>query len=84
MDPCTPYGFAQFINCCLPGNSAIEWIEGQNMKTKESKFITQMDHRLNPRYKDLSPAYVQVLTKIKQGDELLLPSGYGGHQMIRA
>ena len=68
MDPCTPYGFAQFIYCYLPANSAIKWIEGQNMKTRECKFITQIDNRLNPQYKDLSPAYVQVLTKVVMVD----------------
>ena len=73
-------GLGQFINCCLPENSTIEWVEGQNMKVKQCEFITNIDHRFRPDYKDLSPAYA----KVKQHDELLLPSDYGGRQKISA
>ena len=84
MDPCTSYGLGQFINCCLPETSTIEWVEGQNMKVKQCELITQIDNRLRSGYKDLSPAYVKVIAKVKNHDELLLPSGYGGHQRICA
>ena len=40
--------------------SEIDCIEGQNMKTKKCKFVTQIDYWLDQEYKDLSPAYVQV------------------------
>ena len=82
--PCTPYGLGQFVDCCLSSNSAIEWMEGQNMKTKQCEIINKIGHRLRPDYKNLSPAYVKVISKIKQDDELLLPSGYGGRQRIVA
>jgi hypothetical protein len=83
-DPCTSYGLAQFINCCLPENSTIDWIEGQNMKVKQCELITNIDHRLRPDYKNLSPAYVKVIAKVKQHHELLLPSRYGGRHRISA
>ena len=54
------------------------------MKVKQCELITQIDNRLRSGYKDLSPAYVKVIAKVKNHDELLLPSGYGGHQRICA
>ena len=81
-DPCTPYGLAQFINCSLSSNSAIDWIEGQNMQTKQCELITKIGRVLRRDYRDISPAYVKVIANVKQDDELLLPSGYGGRQRI--
>ena len=45
-DHCTPYGLAQFINCCLSSNSTTDWIEGQNMQSKQCEFITNLQERL--------------------------------------
>ena len=81
-DPCTSYGLAQFINCCLSSNSTTNLIEGQNMQTKQCELITNLHHDLRGDYKNISPAYVKVVVSIKQDDELLLPSGYGDRTMI--
>ena len=81
-DPCTPYGLAQFINCCLSSSSTTDWIAGQNMQTKQCDLITNLHHDLRRDYKNISPAYVKVIANIKQDDELLLPSGYGDRTRI--
>ena len=81
-DPCTPYGSAQFVNCCLSSSSTTDWITGQNMQTKQCELITNLHHDLRTDYKDISPAYVKVVVSIKQDDELLLPSGYGDRARI--
>ena len=83
-NPCTPYGLVQFINCCLPEKSTINWIGGQSMKTKQCEIVNHLYHELKPEYTDISPAYVRTATEIKQGDEFLLPSGYGGRHKKRA
>ena len=80
-DPCTPYGLAQFINCCLSSTSTTDWIAGQNMQTKQCELITKIGRALRRGYKNISPAYFKVISSIKQNDELLLPSGYGDRQM---
>ena len=81
-DPCTPYGLAQFINCCLSSNSRTDRINGQSMQTKQCEFITNLHPDLRRDYKAISPAYVKVVASIKQNDELLLPSGYGDRRRI--
>ena len=81
-DPCTSYGLGQFINCCLPEDSRIGCIDGQNMKVKQCELITIMHPSLRADYKNLSPAYVKVIANVKQHDELLLPSAYGGRHKI--
>ena len=81
-DPCTPYGLAQFVNCCLSLSLTTDWIAGQNMQTKQCELITNIGRALRRDYNDISPAYVNVVANIKQGDELLLPKGYGDRQMI--
>ena len=81
-DPCTPYGLAQFINCCLSSRSITDWIQGQSMQTKQCKFITQLHPDLREDYKAISPAYVKVTSSIKPDDELLLPSGYGDRRRV--
>ena len=81
-DPCTSYGLAQFINCCLSSRSKTNWIEGQSMQTKQCKFITNLHPDLRSDYKAISPAYVKVVASVKQNDELLLPSGYGDRRRI--
>ena len=53
-DHCTPYGLAQFINCCLSSNSPIDWIEGQNMQTKQCKLITNLHHDLRISHPHMS------------------------------
>ena len=59
MDSCTPYGLAQFINCCLSSNSAIEGIEGHNMKTKQCEFITKMDQIIRITRQHTSKSWLQ-------------------------
>ena len=81
-DPCTSYGLAQFINCCLSSNSTTDLIEGQNMQTKQCELITNLHRDLREDYKNISPAYVKVIISTKQDDELLLPSGYGDRRRI--
>jgi hypothetical protein len=81
-NPCTLYGLAQFINCCLSSRSLTNWIQGQSMQTKQCKFITQLHPDLREDYKAISPAYVKVTSNIKPDDELLLPSGYGDRRRI--
>ena len=81
-DPCTPYGLAQFINCCLSSRSRTNWIKGQSMQTKQCEFITQLHPDLRRDYRAISPAYVKVVSNIKPDNELLLPSGYGDRRRI--
>ena len=49
-DPCTPYGLAQFINCCLSSSWTTDWIAGQNMQTKQCKLINNLHHDLRADY----------------------------------
>ena len=81
-NPVTDYGLGQFINCCLPSNSSITHINGQNMKDSQCEFKHAQKRFVTPEQMEISPVYVRTMRRIKQGQELLLPSGYGGRHKI--
>ena len=82
QDRVEPYGVAQFINCCVSPNSPAIVLGGQDMRVAQCKFITRMTSYLRPELKKISPAYVKTTAEIPQGNELLLPSNYGGRHMV--
>ena len=82
QDRVEAYGVAQFISCCVSTNSPATVLGGQNIKLSQCKFITRLTLHLRPEFKELSPVYVKTTAVIPQGNELLLPSNYGGRHMV--
>ena len=81
-DPVSNYDLGQFINCCLSSRSSITHLNGQNMKDSQFEFKHAQRELVTPEQMEISPAYVRTVRMIQQGQELLLPSGYGGAHRI--
>ena len=81
-DPVSDYGLGQFINCCLSSRSSITYLNGQNMRDAQCEFKHARKDFVTPDQMEISPAYVRTMRRIQQGEELLLPSAYGGGHRI--
>ena len=75
------YGLADYINAALPKKSRLAVDSTQNMKVSQCK-LTYAHWRLGDELRKKFPIYVRSSNCIPSGDELLLPSGYGGGHKI--
>ena len=82
-NPITDYGFGQFVNCCLRSKSLRTQINGQNMKEAQCEIMYPQRRWVTAEHMKISPAYVRTMRIIKEGEELLFPSGYGGRHKIQ-
>ena len=76
-NPVSDYGLGQFINCCLPSKSSITHLNGPNMEDAQCELKHARRDLVTTGQMEISPAYVRTMRRIKQGQELFLPTGYG-------